>query len=1169
MDMLWNFSDDELQLGIAGELDTYLQENFSNEKHVSVNVTLHDSTKEARNFLRKRGDQDGGCQFSLDITGDVLFGFDNETSSITRAMKGPEERRSSLEARRSKIYAYVMRSIVNDYVHLATTAPSTHPIEETRKLQSACTSVVKSEHVFNADEFLCSPSGPFFFGYRADGDLGIWKGWRQVWSAGSQSKGTTMRLQGDGNLVVRDGAGSVLWNSMTGGSATSGGEVLIADNGEVSVLNAVANKSLKLVPSLADVKRCVTELNGTARLALGERICSQDERFSFGLSFSGDLGIWFGPKQVWSAGTCCQGRGMYAQLQADGNFVVRSGNGDALWKSGTSGPSMGGAVVNVSITGTVTITNKNEGKIKKLEPSGETSKGNSSVTPVAKSCVKQVDGRIQLRAGQFICSPNGKYRFGTALSGDIQLLDGSTIVWSAGTCCANDGVFALLQPSDGNLVVRTSSMKVLWTSSTVSKENANSTLSLLDSGTVAITNPAGKCIWAKSPQVVCLDQGPGALTLMEGQVICSSGKRFRFGIVKGDLSLWRGNSLVWSAGLRLGSCARVYVRMQGDGNLVVRDGNDKALWSSKTEGNKGASLRLTDDGIPKILSLKGTKLWAATGDAGPPSPSLPPASLAPAPKPSVSLPPPTPTSIPSSKPNLKPVVGQVVLTEGDFFGSPNKQYKFGLTNDGDLALFGGSGRIWSAKTCCSGETVTATLQGDGDLVVRTSTSKVLWSSQTSSPDTDIASLMVGDDGIVTITDTKMGHIWSSAVTDRSRVVPDSLEAKVMAGYQGWFFAANDGGMNQWVHWSRSRTVPNKNTVTIDAWPDLRELDEDELYPTDFRYKDGSNAGLYSAHNAKTVERHTRWMKDYGIDGVFVQRFIGNAVARNWTPAVDKVLANVRSGAEKYGRTFVTMYDIGNGNEASIVQDVINDWKHLVDDEHITKSRQYLHHRGRPLVALWGFGFHDRLGTPNQVAEIIDWFKNKAEDKYKVTLMGGVPAGWRDLSRDSKTGAAWASIFRSYDVISPWTVGRFVDIRTANYFRSRYIEPDMAECKSLGIDYLPVVYPGFSFKNHKPEKPFNEIPRNGGTFMWHQMYNAVAAGSKMIYVAMFDEVDEGTAIFKIAENSQQTPTEGRFITTNMDQGYSNCPNDWYLNITGTVSGLIRNGKTVPLDMPEYP
>ena len=514
-------------------------------------------------------------------------------------------------------------------------------------------------------------------------------------------------------------------------------------------------------------------------------------------------------------------------------------------------------------------------------------------------------------------------------------------------------------------------------------------------------------------------------------------------------------------------------------------------------------------------------------------------------------------------------MGRVILTKGDFFCSPNTRFKFGVTSNGDLALFEGSSRIWSANTCCTGEDVTATLQVDGNLAVITSSSKVLWESHSSSLDIDLASLIVGDDGIVTITDTKMGHVWSSAINEEERVVSDSLQAKVMAGYQGWFFAQGDGALNYWVHWSRSRQIPNKDSVTIDAWPDLRELDDDELYPTGFRYTDGSNARLYSAYNAKTVERHTQWMKDYGVDGVFVQRFIGTAVAKHWTRVVDKVLANVRSGAEKYGRTFVTMYDIGNGNATTIVQDVINDWKHLVDDEHITKSKQYLRHRGRPLVAIWGFGFYDRLGTPDQVAEIIDWFKNKAESKYKVTLMGGVPAGWRDLSRDSKTDAAWASIYRSYDVISPWTVGRYGDIRTANNFRSRYVEPDMAECRSLGIDYLPVVFPGFSFRNLYPEKPFNEIPRNGGTFMWHQMYNVVAAGSKMIYVAMFDEVDEATAIFKLAQNLQQTPTEGRFLTSNFDQGYSNCPNDWYLNITGRVSGLLRQGKDVPLNMPAYP
>ena len=362
-------------------------------------------------------------------------------------------------------------------------------------------------------------------------------------------------------------------------------------------------------------------------------------------------------------------------------------------------------------------------------------------------------------------------------------------------------------------------------------------------------------------------------------------------------------------------------------------------------------------------------------------------------------------------------------------------------------------------------------------------------------------------------------------------------------------------------------IPAPNTVTFDAWPDLRELDDDELYPTLLTYEDGSNAGLYSAYNAKTVERHTRWMKEYGVHGVFAQRFIGNTYGNPLrTRVIDTVLRHVRSGAEKYGRTFVNMYDISNGKEATIVQDIINDWKHLVDDEHITKSKQYLYHRGRPLVAIWGWGFRSRISTAQQAAEVIDWFHNKAEDKYKATVMGGVPKGWRSLVLDSKIEPEWASVYRSLDVISPWTVGRYKDIASFNVHHGRFTEPDMAECESLGIDYLPVVFPGFSFTNLM-NKPFNEIPRNGGNFMWHQMYTAVAAGSKMLYVAMFDETDEGTAIFKIAENQQQIPTEGQFLAADQD-GY-NCPGDWYLNITGTVSGLVQNGKYVPRDMPAYP
>ena len=62
---------------------------------------------------------------------------------------------------------------------------------------------------------------------------------------------------------------------------------------------------------------------------------------------------------------------------------------------------------------------------------------------------------------------------------------------------------------------------------------------------------------------------------------------------------------------------------------------------------------------------------------------------------------------------------------------------------------------------------------------------------------------------------------------------------------------------------------------------------------------------------------------------------------------------------------------------------------------------------------------------------------------------------------------------------------------------------------------------------------------------------------MAYVAMFDEVDEGTAIFKV---TNQPPGPGRFVTLD------GLPTDWYLRLTGEGTRLIRgerpNQETVP-------
>jgi len=55
---------------------------------------------------------------------------------------------------------------------------------------------------------------------------------------------------------------------------------------------------------------------------------------------------------------------------------------------------------------------------------------------------------------------------------------------------------------------------------------------------------------------------------------------------------------------------------------------------------------------------------------------------------------------------------------------------------------------------------------------------------------------------------------------------------------------------------------------------MSEMGKDERFAVPgFTYPDGSQAELFSSHNARTVLRHFEWMRDYGIDGAWLQRFL--------------------------------------------------------------------------------------------------------------------------------------------------------------------------------------------------------------------------------------------------------------------------------------------------------
>ena len=371
----------------------------------------------------------------------------------------------------------------------------------------------------------------------------------------------------------------------------------------------------------------------------------------------------------------------------------------------------------------------------------------------------------------------------------------------------------------------------------------------------------------------------------------------------------------------------------------------------------------------------------------------------------------------------------------------------------------------------------------------------------------------------------------------------TLIGKVMCGYQGWFNCEGDGAERGWVHWTKGRGSLGPGNAKIDLWPDVSELGANERFSTGFTNASGRVAEVFSSYNQATVLRHFEWMREYGIDGAFVQRFVVDLQSPKGLRHNNTVLSHCREGAKRSGRAFVVMYDL-SGLGSNRTSQVVSDWRTLRGEMRVTDDAAYLKHRGKPLVVLWGVGFNDnRRYTLAECRGLVESLKRDG-----CSVMIGVPTYWRELKNDSLKDPALHEIIKLADVVSPWTVGRYKTQADVTRHEEKVLKPDLAWCADAKVDYLPVVFPGFSWHNMQGG-PLDAIPRRKGEFLWSQFVAAKRAGAQMTYVAMFDEVDEGTAIFKCT-NDAPVDEKSKFVT------YEGLPSDFYLQLTGACARLLR-------------
>jgi len=188
--------------------------------------------------------------------------------------------------------------------------------------------------------------------------------------------------------------------------------------------------------------------------------------------------------------------------------------------------------------------------------------------------------------------------------------------------------------------------------------------------------------------------------------------------------------------------------------------------------------------------------------------------------------------------------------------------------------------------------------------------------------------------------------------------------------------------------------------------------------------------------------------------------------------------------------------------------------------------------------------------------VIDFFLKPG--KYQAALVAGVDPNWR-----AEGSADFQAMLMKMQGLQPWSVGRRMKDPVTGYAVQNMSlwEGDMEKCLQHQVLFMPVLNAGTHIAGPPPiaGTPVT-VPRRMGNYLWQQFENVSQKKLNSVFLAMFDEINEGTQLMKI---DLHPPVQAPFLT------YDGATSDYYLRLAGKAANLLKNKELITFPIPISP